>query len=211
MTQPSPSPISAPLSKLVGDLLAPMAGFELADANTKRDFGGVFFRERVTAVATLAMQHVAGDVLEIGVYNGLTACMLARAALDCGRRYLGIDNFLPHPDYHHDRMEPLARAAVAPFSNAEIVKIDAHSEEGVALVKSRAWAFALSDDGHEYEHHRCELNALLSVVKRGVICVDDVYVPDAKRAGYDAIYGHAGWSVVSFDGLREMYLAGDGG
>lgn len=201
---------SAPLSKLVGDMLAPMAALEVSDPNTVRDLGGVFFRARVTAVARLAMVHLPGDVIEIGVYNGGTASMLARAALDAGRRYVGLDNFLPHPDYHHDQMEPLARAAVAPFQSAEIVKVDAHSSEGVVLVASRPWAFALSDDGHEYEHHRCELDALLSVMKRGVICVDDVYVPDAKKAAFDAIFGRPTWSVVSFPGLREMYLVGDG-
>jgi len=193
----------------VASLLRPMVARERAHPDTKRDLGGVFFRDRIQAVARLVSARTAGDLLEIGVYNGGTGVLLAEVAAASDRRYLGLDSFLPHPDYRHDEMEPIAREALTPFGlTAEIVKIDAHSEEGVALVKSRPWCFALSDDGHRYEDHRCELWALAEAMAGGgVVAVDDLYVPDVMLALNDFLRDHADWKLVNETlGLREYYV-----
>lgn len=190
------------LTKLIQDA----AVNERAHKDTKRDLGGVFFCDRIATVCAFAFDRIPGDVLEIGVYAGTTSKRLAGIAAMFGRRYLGIDNWLPHPDYKHDEMEPIARAAIAEHSKYAIMtKIDAHSAEGLELISSRPWAFVLSDDGHAYADHLSELQALSRAMTRGIVCVDDIYVPDVRRAIDDVVKAH-GWREVFASGLREAYL-----
>lgn len=184
---------------------------ELKGSPSYKEYLGAFhFRDRMKFLAELSCKSGPGDIIEIGVLSGDTSVILAGVAKEYGRKFVGIDNWPTTgvaASYRLDLCEQAYYKTMEPMKSvAETWRVEAHSPETLQRIRDRQWAFALSDDGHQYEDHLAELLALMPTTT-GVIAADDInyhtHVTDAMR---DAILKNPQWTSLFGTGLREGYL-----
>lgn len=181
---------------------------EERDSPSYKDYlGGFYFRDRMELLARRCCEKFTGDIIEIGVYSGDTSLRLVKLAKEFNRKFIAIDIWAGDPYYKLWVAEEEFMKKMEPYKDiVEIWKVDAHSPETVQKIMNRKYCFALSDDGHKYEYHLTELNALLPVTN-GIIVADDVYYePDVKNAMRDSVAKNPGWITLFGKGLREGYI-----
>lgn len=182
-----------------------MAVSERHNPETGIQRGSVLQRERIRVVAEQYAAEFSGDIIEIGCYVGGTSLILADVARRYGRKLICIDSWPTGTEYNLEEIERLFRVNMEPHADVcSIHKLDAHSDEGIELITSGKYCFAFSDDGHSFDDHKADLAALIPVTT-GIICVDDVYLPEVR----DAIAWAASefkWTAMYGDGLREAWL-----
>lgn len=185
--------------------LAEFASREAAHARSIIERGSVFQRERIGIVAERAVAN-PGDLIEIGCYSGGTSRILAEIARRHGRKLVCVDNWQSWTVYDLPRIgtEFCQWAAREYPDTIAIYEGDAHSPEIVSRIQGHRYCFAFSDDGHSYEEHLSELRTLLPLTN-GPIAVDDVYLPDVRRAIADATHGTE-WVELYDERLRESWL-----
>lgn len=169
--------------------------------------GKLFYRDRIALAARKACESVAGDILEIGCYGGSTSVRLAEVARACGRRVLCIDNWPSGTSYMlREEAFPGFKKAVEPYKDVlDWADIDAHSPEGLALIRSRQWAFVFVDDGHDYADVIAELRAAMPVTN-GILACDDIFVPDERKAMEDAVNEMPGWDLEFIPNTSEGWI-----
>lgn len=185
--------------------LAEFAANEAAHPRSKDDRGSVFQRERIAVIADRCCSRQIGDLIEIGCYAGGTSQILADVARKYGRKLVCVDNWREGTEYNLREIRQGFLQVMAEWSDVLIlIDGDAHLPEIIAAIQERRYCFAFSDDGHAYEDHLSELETLLPLMN-GVIAVDDVYLPDVRRAIADAILGTE-WAELYDERLRESWV-----
>ena len=184
---------------------------ESAQADSVKELGSVLQRDRIEHMAEMCCLRGPGDLIEIGCYVGGTSSRLAMIARKYQRKLVCVDNWKGGDSYHLDQMGEMFTRDMQSFLDVLIVlKGDAHEQSIIDQIKLRQYCFAFSDDGHEYEYHLSELNTLMPIVS-DLIMVDDIYLPDVRRAIADSIQAHAGWNEHTDTRLRESWLIKNGG
>lgn len=178
--------------------------------NSANELGSVLQRDRIAQLAERAILNRPGDVIEIGVLSGGTSMRLAPLAAKYSRRFIAIDNWptdiINHHEYRLDLCEQQFYQNVAPWKHCvDVWRADIHSPETLKRITEHVYAFAFSDDGHSYDDHLSELRALLPNTF-GLVCVDDVYLPEVRQAVADALKEFPEWHALYGRGLREAWL-----
>ena len=187
-----------------------MALDEAAMPSSVRELGSVLQRKRVALIAERAVLAGPGDIIEIGVLSGGTSMLLAPIASKYGRRFVAVDNWptniINHEQYRLDLCEQQCHENVRPWGYCvDVWREDAHAPETLEKIKAGTYSFAFSDDGHLFDDHLKELRALLPSTS-GIVCVDDVYLPEVRQAIEAAIGEFPAWTVLYGAGLREAWM-----
>ena len=188
-------------------VLAREGEMEAAHPQTKEALGGALYSERMARLARASAAARPGDFLEIGVLSGSTSVRLAAAARALGRRVVCVDNWTPGTDYHLEAVEAAFLQSIEPWRDvADVWKMDAHTDDARRMLRSREWAFAMSDDGHKFEHHQHELESILPRCRAIVVVDDYYYAPEVPDAVADALTRHTEWVPLRDARLREIWL-----
>jgi len=189
-----------------------MALEELATPDSKANLGGNLFKFRQRTLAEKSCAAGPGDLIEIGVLAGDTSILLAEIARKYGRRLICIDNWpttgVAAP-YRLDLAEASFYRQMSPYEDVyELWRVDANAPETLDRIRKGEWAYALSDDGHQYEDHFQQLCALLPV-STGIVVADDVYYHNTvKDAMIHAMLRNPDWKILHADNLalREGFM-----
>lgn len=184
-----------------------MAKQERLAPNPPDNTGHVYQRShRMPLLVQRCCEQCDGDIIEVGVYLGGTTAVLVDLARRYNRKVICLDNFKGGDSFELDKIGLQFKARLPEWRDVvEFHEIDAHTDEGRALIQSRRYAWAFSDDGHDYEHHVHELESLMPVT-HGAIAADDVYCPGAARAVRDMCEKYPEWTALFGEGLAEAWM-----
>jgi hypothetical protein len=183
-----------------------MAEAERAHPDFKREGGSALQRERIARVAEMCCQQYEGSLVEIGCLLGGTSRILGAIAQKYDRTLYCIDYFPSDCTYPMQEYKAGFLENIKPFGKHVVfIEDDAHDPKVIARYTKEPVAFGFSDDDHSFLDHMTELRALLPVAT-GVVCVDDVDIPEVRRAVADAILEFPEWRSLYADGLRECWL-----
>lgn len=179
---------------------------EIHHPDYKQHGGSALQRDRIAKVAEMCCQQHEGVLVEIGCLTGGTSRVLAPIAQKHGRKLICVDYWPSGTPYDMQEYKRCFYENVAPFGDTVVViEDDAHAPEVVAQWSAEPAAFCFSDDGHSFLDHSIELAAMIPITT-GIICVDDVELPEVRQAVTEAIMEHPEWRVIYGAGLRECWL-----
>jgi len=181
---------------------------ESSHPDSKANVGGTFFRERIQEIATECCATHEGNLIEIGCYAGQTSEVLAVVAQRFNRKLVCVDNWREGTEYDLPKIKKEFDKRMGVHKNVSVINADAHNSSTVMDIRKRGpYCFALSDDGHDYMNHLCELVTLSRCMESGVIAVDDYHHGiDVSMAVEDLIHLQDGWKLYKESHLREAYL-----
>ncbi len=191
----------------LGQVLAREAEMEAAHPETKGALGGALYSERMGRLARAACAARPGDILELVVLSGTTSVRLAAVARALGRRLACVDNWRPGTEYRLEEVEAAFLNSIHQWTDVvDVWKMDAHTDDARRLLRTRDWAFAMSDDGHRFEDHQHELESILPRCRAIVVVDDYYYAPEVPDAVADALKRHPDWIPLRDERLREVWL-----
>jgi hypothetical protein len=157
---------------------------------------------RMFAVAVLAVEKFEGDIVEIGCMAGGTTSTLGKIARDYGRRVIACDPWeAGRPNYNPLSYGKFLKNTEAWKDLIDIVRLPSEDERAIEYIKNRKLAFAYVDGDHDFQHCHRDIE---TVSHAGVICVDDMWNEDVRRAiglGVRAVY----WDAR----CKEAYLVNE--
>ena len=147
--------------------------------------GSIQQRERLQDVARFAVQHAAGDIVEIGCLHGSTTVLFAEVAREFGRYVFAIDPWLIGTQNCDGGEYEIFCRTVEPYR--DVIKERHHSsqnDEVIQELKHRPLAFAFVDGLHEYAAVLSDIGA---VFHAALLAVDDTngWSVEVKRAYAD--------------------------
>ena len=135
--------------------------------------------ERANDILPIVLQHVAGDILEIGAYQGGTTKVFCRVGAEYDRVVHVIDPWDGRQQGSHSAYNAF-KTYTSDFTNLTVQKAGAEDPKVLEQFKKDGlkFAFILIDGDHSYESIKSDILSYKDLLlPRGVICIDDWHGP----------------------------------
>lgn len=173
--------------------------------------GNIAYRDRICAVVRWCLRRCDGDVLEIGAYGGSTTRAMADIARRFGRVVITVDPFDPdgprgdhiakvYKDFLRCSQEYLDSGLI------RLIRGYSQSDEVVAEIGTRRYAFSFVDGSHVYEDALPDVLMAMRLTN-GLICCHDWFYRGVKQAVAEALVARRDWQIVlEREEFAEIYI-----
>lgn len=135
--------------------------------------------ERAVNILPMVLQHVAGDILEIGALEGNTTNVFCKISAEYDRTVHVVDPWDGRQQGSHSTYNKFT-ANTAGNTNLTVQKLGSEDPKVLAKFKKNGtkFAFILIDGHHTYESVRSDITNFKDLLlPNGIICVDDWHGP----------------------------------
>ena len=137
--------------------------------------------ERANDIVPMVLQHVAGDILEIGAFQGRSTSIFCKVGAEYDRVVHVVDPWDGRQQGNHGAYNKFKENTAA-HANLTVQKLGSEDPRVLAKFKEDGtkFAFILIDGYHTYNNVRSDLISFKDLLQpRGVICLDDWHGPYA--------------------------------
>ena len=161
--------------------------------------------KNINDIVDLILNNVDGDILEIGALTGTSTRVLCESAKRKNRIVHVIDPW-DGREAGDDGMYQMFLARTSSYNNLKVLKVSSTSSEAAEYIKNLKLSFCLVDGLHTYDYAMSDLKvAEESISDSGVICLDDINIPEVKRAAVD-FCSSSNWRLLEIDSHIESFL-----
>lgn len=165
--------------------------------------------KNINDILDFLFQHVEGDVLEIGALSGTSTRVLCEISKKYNRTVHVVDPW-DGREAGDDYMYRCFLEKTSRYDNVKVLRASSVSNEAISYIKNLDLAFCLVDGLHTYDYALSDLrNVVGSMRNSGVICLDDINLPDVKNAASTFEVIHNDWHLLEIEGQIESFFIKD--
>ena len=135
--------------------------------------------ERAEDIVPMVLQHVAGDILEIGALQGRTTHIFCKVAAEYDRVVHVVDPWDGRQQGSHSAYNKF-KDNTAGYTNLTVQKVGSEDPQVLEKFKKEnlKFAFILIDGDHSYESIKSDILSYKDLLlPHGIICIDDWHGP----------------------------------